>query len=59
MVFNFNGDRAVQELALDRAEGILEHGIPDLAERHRRMMAEQIDVTDFVVRVVHNHAASP
>ncbi len=55
MVFNFNGQRALQAAALDCAESILsDPSAPQMfRERHARMMAEQIDVTAFVVdRVV-------
>ncbi|MGQ9888361.1 MAG: DUF354 domain-containing protein [Aggregatilineales bacterium] len=55
MVFNFNGPRALQTDALNCAESILsDPNAPQMfRERHKRMMAEQIDVTAFVVdRVV-------
>lgn len=58
MVFNFNGPRALQADALNCAEDILSD--PDalhvFRERHRRMMDEQIDVTDFIVDRVARYA---
>lgn len=54
MVFNFNGEQAIQDAALDCAEAILAN--PEspaiFRARHARMMAEQDDVTAFIVRAV-------
>lgn len=58
MVFNFNGQRAIEAQALDCAESILAN--PDsprlFRERHARMMSEQIDVADFIAEVVERYA---
>lgn len=58
MVFNFNGDRARQGLALDKAESILAD--PNSAslfrQRHAHMMTEQIDVTGYIVEQVECYA---
>ena len=58
MVFNFNGENAIEETALQRAEQILSD--PEspaiFQERHQKMLAELIDVTDLVINVVEDHA---
>lgn len=58
MVFNFNGERAVQGLALDCADAILSDSAYETTfrQRHQRMMAEQIDVTAFIVDQVERYA---
>lgn len=56
MVFNFNGEQAIESHALDCAEALLAEPEAVFRERHRRMMAEQIDVTTFIVDVVERHA---
>jgi len=54
MVTNFNGDNAIQAKALAEAETILAD--PEsrqvYQQRHRAMMAEQIDVTAFILEQV-------
>jgi hypothetical protein len=58
MVFNFNESRAIQAEALACAEALLTD--PDTVaifrERHARMMAEQVDVTAFIVEQVEHYA---
>ena len=58
MVFNFNGANAIEELALQRAEAILTdpHAKQIFQERRLKMLADLIDVTNFVVNVVEEHA---
>lgn len=58
MVFNFNGPRALEAAALACAESILsDPNAPQIfRERHQRMMAEQIDVTAFIVERVAQYA---
>jgi uncharacterized protein len=60
MVFNFNGERAIQEEALKCAETILAN--PDsprlFRERHDKMMSEQIDVSMFIAETVERYARS-
>lgn len=58
MVFNFNGENALEDRALNCAEAILsDPKSPNLfRQRHTDMMKEQIDVTEFIVRVVENYA---
>jgi uncharacterized protein len=58
MVFNFNGENALEESALNCAEAILsDPKSPELfRQRHAEMMKEQIDVTDFIVQVVERYA---
>lgn len=58
MVFNFNGERARQELALKCAEEILaDPETPRLfRQRHDRMMQEVIDVTALVLESVQKYA---
>lgn len=56
MVFNFNGDQANQDKALQRAEEILANDPQTYRQRHQEMMAEQIDVTEFIMQVVQEHA---
>jgi uncharacterized protein len=57
MVFNFNGERAVEGQALDCAESILSDPAYETTfrERHQRMMAEQIDVSAFIVDQVERY----
>ncbi|MBZ0293636.1 MAG: DUF354 domain-containing protein [Anaerolineae bacterium] len=58
MVFNFNGAQALQAQALAQAEQILSD--PESAaifgQRHAAMMAEQIDVTAYIVEQVERYA---
>jgi predicted glycosyltransferase len=58
MVFNFNGEQAIEEDALRCAESILSN--PDsprlFRERHQTMMAELIDVTAFIMETVERYA---
>lgn len=58
MVFNYNGEQALQGQALERAEQILAD--PESAaifhQRHATMMAEQIDVTAYIVEQVERFA---
>lgn len=58
MVFNFNGTRALEADALDCAESILaDADAPQtFRQRHQQMMAEQIDVTAFIVDRVARYA---
>lgn len=58
MVFNFNGERAVEADALACAENILaDPQSPQLfRERHTRLMAEQIDVTALIIDEVERYA---
>lgn len=58
MVFNFNGEKAVQEDALRRAEAILAdpESPVKFAERRTAMLADLIDVTQFVVDIVEQYA---
>jgi predicted glycosyltransferase len=60
MVFNFNGERAIEKQALDCAEAILSDPHHDalFRERYRRMMDEQIDVSAFIVDKVERYAHS-
>jgi uncharacterized protein len=57
MVFNFNGEQAVETQALDCAEAILSEPQLLFRERYQHMMAEQIDVSAFIVDVVERYAA--
>jgi predicted glycosyltransferase len=59
MVFNFNGERAIEGQALDCAESILADPAYETTfrERHQRMMGEQIDVSAFIVDQVERYAA--
>jgi hypothetical protein len=54
MVFNFNGDHALEELALQQAQAILSDSqrSQTFADRRRAMLADMIDVTDLVVNEV-------
>lgn len=58
MVFNFNGEKAVEKDALACAVGILSD--PDspriFKDLHAKMMAEQIDVTDYILEVTERYA---
>lgn len=58
MVFNFNGAMAVEKDALACAEGILsDSDSPRIfKDLHAKMMAEQIDVTDFILEVTEKYA---
>jgi predicted glycosyltransferase len=58
MVFNFNGEQAVEEDALNRADDILSDPTsPSIfRERHQRMMSEVIDVTAYVMEKVERFA---
>lgn len=58
LVLNFNGANALQADALACAESILSDAAAParFAERHRQMLAEQIDVTAFVVEQVEQFA---
>jgi hypothetical protein len=58
MVFNFNGEKAVEEAALRCAERILTDpdAEPAFRQRRARMMREQIDVTAFVLDAVERYA---
>lgn len=59
MVFNFNGAHAIQADALACAQSILSDAAAaqTFHERHQRMMAEQIDVTAFIVEQVEAYAS--
>lgn len=58
MVFNFNGERAVQGFALDCADAILSDPTYETTfrQRHQQMMDEQIDVSAFIVDQVERYA---
>ncbi len=58
MVFNFNGENALQARALDCAEKLLaDANSPDLFRmRHQTMMADQTDVTRFIIDRVDAYA---
>lgn len=58
MVFNFNGAKAIEEDALQCAEQILSDPLsPQIfRERRQRMLADLIDVTDFIVKTVESFA---
>ncbi len=58
MVFNFNGENALQDKALACAETLLrDPATPEIYRaRHAAMMAEQIDVTAFIVETVERYA---
>lgn len=58
MVFNFNGEQAVESHALDCAEAILSDTQSTFRDRYQKMMAEQIDVSAFIIDVVERHARS-
>jgi uncharacterized protein len=60
MVFNFNGERAIEADALACAVSILGDATAPqtFQERYRRMIAEQIDVTSFIMDEVERHARS-
>jgi uncharacterized protein len=60
MVFNFNGERAIEANALACAESILgDANAPQtFQERYHRMIAEQIDVTAFIMDEMERHARS-
>lgn len=60
MVTNFNGAAAIQEKALAAAEAILADPASRQVyqERHRTMMAEQIDVTAFILEQVRRAIAA-
>ncbi len=54
MVFNFNGENAIEERAIECAESILSDtkASETYKERYRSMMAEQVDVTKLIVDAV-------
>lgn len=53
LVYNFNDTQAKQYLALHKAVDILVNYSPQVyQERHRKMLAEQIDVTQFIIEQV-------
>lgn len=58
MVFNFNGEKAIEDDALQCAESILLN--PDsptlFRERRQKMLAELVDVTTFIVDRVESYA---
>ncbi|RMF78609.1 MAG: DUF354 domain-containing protein [Chloroflexi bacterium] len=58
MVFNFNGKNAREEEALECADVLLsDPNSPQIfRERHRKMMAEQIDVTAYIAETVERYA---
>lgn len=60
MVFNFNGEKAIEEDALQCAEKIL--GDPNSGrifnERRQKMMGELVDVTQYIVDTVESSARS-
>src|SRR5262249_21169049 len=58
MVFNFNGENAIQEKALACSESILSDlNAPTLfRERRDHMLTDLIDVTQFIVDTVENYA---
>lgn len=60
MVFNFNGNQAIQEDALQRAEAILNDASSGAIYQKNRekMLAELIDVTAFIVGTVEDYARS-
>ena len=54
MVFNYNGENAIEDLAIQRAQQILSDSeSPQIfLERHQRMLTDLIDVTELIVNVV-------
>ncbi len=57
LVFNFNGDNALQGKALEQAEAILSdpNARQMFQERRERMLSEQIDVTAYIVDVIEKY----
>lgn len=56
LVYNFNGEQARQDLALNKAESILASDPRTLyQERYATMIAEQIDVTAFIMQQVEKY----
>lgn len=58
MVFNFNGDKAIEEDALNCAESILgDPASPSIfRERHQKMLSEVVDVTAHIMETVERFA---
>jgi predicted glycosyltransferase len=58
LVFNFNGERAREELALQRAEEILvdSQSAQLFADRRAAMLTDSVDVTDLIVTSVEEYA---
>lgn len=58
MVFNFNGEQAIQADALNRAEAILsDPNAPALFQARREaMLADLVDVTEFIMQTVEDYA---
>lgn len=56
MVHNFNGIQANQEAALEQAQHVLAQPKAVYAERHANMMAEQVDVTHYIMQQVETFA---
>lgn len=58
MMFNFNGENALEDKALACAEAILSEPESVLLyqERHAKLMSEQIDVTAFIMEEVARYA---